>query len=124
MIAYSLADPNGRSAEGSAEAAVLIADGQVYASASEDQAFDAWLALTEHLGQHMRPSARWQAVKRAEAMGRNAAAGDRRARSLPDYTNASTILELARDVLGPDAYAKLRQAAADRMAGREIGSVG
>lgn len=110
-----------RTVELEAEAAILIADGKIHpACASEEEAFELWLALTEWLSQPAitRPSARWQALLVALAHGRNAQAQDRRGQALPDFTSASTVLALAKEILGADAAEKLRRGMVDRMLGR------
>lgn len=109
----------GRVNEGEADAAVLIADGMVHAATDVEGAWTQWLALTEFLAQHMPPSARWQALHIATAHARAAVQGDARAKvDARCMTSAASMLSLARDVLGEDAHAKLRKAAADRMLGR------
>lgn len=110
-----------RTVEVEAATAILIADGKVYpACENEEQAFDLWLALTQWLSQPAvtKPSARWQALLVALAHGRSAQAQDHRSRSLPDYTSASTVLSLAKEILGPDAHEKLRRGLVDRMLGK------
>lgn len=118
MIRARLESPQ-RTVELKPEAAILVADGKVHAACQgEADAFELWLVLTEWMIVNSQPSQAWQALHRSLALGRAAKAGDRRAQSLPDYNSASTVLNLAKEILGPDAYAKLRKGIADRMLGR------
>lgn len=108
-----------RVGEGQAEAAVLIADGTIYVAATPEQAFDLMIALAEWCTRMLPPSLRWQTAFRVLYYGRHAQAGDRRRRGpWNDMTSASAMLEVVRDVLGPDAWTKVRDAAARRMMGR------
>lgn len=101
-----------------AEAALLIADDKVFAAADEAQAFALWVRLTEWLATHAQPSRAWQVLLRAAADGRVAQQAAARAAVAPDYTDASTVLNIVKEELGADAYAKVRQAIADRLLGK------
>lgn len=110
-----------RTVELEPDSAILIADGKVHAACKgEIEAFDLWFAFTEWLSRPevTNPSARWQVYLVALAHGRNAKQQSKLREAMPDYTSATTVLELAKEVLGPDAFAKLRQAMVDGMLGR------
>jgi hypothetical protein len=109
----------GRITSGTAPAAVLITDGGIFVAADPAQAFDAHVRFAEWLCEHMQPSSSWRAAHVAAAHGRAATRDDARAKAgLAPMTTATDMLNLAREVLGDDAYAKLRAAAAARMLGR------
>ncbi len=119
MTARIHIDSPQRTADVEGETALVVAGDQVVsACSSEDEAFDLWLTVTEWLATHANPSRRWQALLTALAHGRAARTADRRSHSLPDYTSASTVLEVIKETEGPDAYARVRKAVADRMLGR------
>jgi hypothetical protein len=106
-----------RDVSGEAASAILIADGAVSVACEPDQAFDLWLVLSEWMAEHLPPSPRWVAANTAVAHARSAKA-IAASQHPRDMSSASSMLELAKEVLGADAYAKLRKAAADRMLGR------
>lgn len=120
MIRARLESPQ-RTIKVEPQSAILIADGKVYpACSSASAAFDCWLDFTEWLArpENTPPSARWQALMVATSHGRNAKREDRRAQALTDYSSATTVLELAKEILGAEAYAKLRNGLVDRMMGK------
>jgi hypothetical protein len=105
-----------RVTNGSSMSGVLITDEAVFVAADPAQAFEAHLRFAEWLCLHMEPNSSWRAAHIAVAHGRAATRDDARARAgLSSMTSASDILNLAREVLGADAYTKLRDAAAARM---------
>ena len=106
-----------RTAAGEAAAAILLADGKVSVACEPTEAFDLWLDLSEWLTKYLAPSTRWQAAHTAVAHGQSAK-GIAAKQHPQDMSSATSMLDLAREVLGADAYSKLRQAAADRMLGR------
>jgi hypothetical protein len=108
-----------RTAEGEADAAILIADGQAYTAADEDGAWRQFVALAEFLTKHLQPSSRWQVCCLVLAHAQAAESLDRRSTIMPRQLNSPTdMLELVREELGDDAWARVRQLAADRMTGR------
>lgn len=108
----------GRVAEADAEAVVVIAD-KVYVAADQSQAWLSFMAFAEWLCEHLQPSARWRAAHIALAHGRCADVDDRRTNvGLDQLTSATQMLALVREVLGDDAYAKLRAEAVKRMLGQ------
>jgi hypothetical protein len=108
-----------RVVSGKSGAGVLLTDVEVFVAADPSQAFDAHVRFSEWLCEHMQPSARWRAAHIAAAHGRVAMRDDARTHvGLASMTSATDMLNLAREVLGDDAYAKLRNAASARMLGR------
>jgi len=108
-----------RVVESTSTSAVLIADDKAYVAADPNAAFQAFVVFGEWLCEHMQPSMRWRAAHLAVAHGRAAMIDDRRTTvGLSPLTSATDMLNLAREVLGDDAYLKLRDAAASRMLGR------
>lgn len=106
-----------RSADGDADAAVLVADGALHLATDPSTAFDQIVEGANKL-KLMLPmgSQRRAACSHLVAFGRAAINGDRTIdASHRRVTTASHILELAAEVLGEDAAAKLRRAAAERM---------
>jgi hypothetical protein len=106
------------SGEIESEAAILVTPDKVIVAASEAEAFKLWLALTAYLAESLKPSRQWQALHVALAHGRAAELADAQAQAQPDYTSASTVLDLVKEIAGPDVYAKVRQGTVDRMLGR------
>lgn len=106
-----------RAAEGTACAALLIADGQLHLAAAPVDAFDQIVAAADKLKLMLpKGSQRAAACYHLAAYGRAAVVGDRSVDSAHrSVTTTSQILQLAEDVLGPDAAAKLRRAAAEHM---------
>lgn len=112
-----IADDLRDTGELAADAAVLVADGKVYPACTPDAAFDLWMTYTRWLAEKMQPSARWQALLVGLRHAEVAVADDRRSAAAP-IMNASRVLEVAKAKLGPDVYAKLRQALVAEMMGR------
>lgn len=115
---YSIEDRDlQRSANGEADAAVLVADGVLHLATDPSTAFDQLVEGASKL-RLMLPmgSQRRAACSHLVSYGRAAVTGDRTIdASHRRVTKASHILELAGEVLGEDAAAKLRRAAAERM---------
>jgi len=112
-----LADPIRDSGDIEAEAAVLVADGKVYAGATPEDAFEQWLALTKWLIEKMQPSALWQALIIAQRHAEVARGDHGRARAGAPIMTPTTVLEVAKAKLGADVYAKLRAACVDWLRG-------
>ena len=106
-----------RTAEGTACAAILIADGELHLATDPVGAFDQIVAAAGKLKRLLpKGSQRAQACYHLDTYGRAAVQNDRSVDLQHlGLTTASQILQLAEEVLGADAAAKLRRAAAERM---------
>lgn len=119
MIRARLEHP-GRTVELEPAAALLVTDKAVHAAcASEQEAFDLWLRLTEWLTSPKvsTPSVRWRALLVALAHGRNAKRVGHRHDALPDYSSADTVLAILKETEGPEVAERVRRAIVDRMRG-------
>jgi hypothetical protein len=107
----------GRAAEGTACAAVLIADGELHIATDPATAFDQIVAAAHRLKLMLpKGSQRAAACYHLAAYGRAAVEGDRSIHGPHKHvTSASQVLQLAEEVLGHDAADKLRRAAAEHM---------
>lgn len=105
-----------RTAEGSACAAVLIADGELHLATDPATAFDQLVAAANKLKLMLpKGSQRSAACYHLAAYGRAAIVGDRTIEAAHrSVTTGSHVLEVADEVLGADMAAKLRRACAER----------
>ena len=109
-----------RTAEGTAEAAILIADGELHLAADPVSAFDLLVAAAERLKLMLpKGSQRAAACHHLAAYGRAAVVGDRSIdASHRSMNTASQVLEIAYEVLGHDAAQTLRRACVETMVGK------
>lgn len=107
----------GRTHEGTGAAGVLIVDDVLISAAGQTQAFDLLVAGAESLKiQLPKGSQRSAAAHQFSAYGRQAINGDRTVHGPHRAVmTATAMLDVVKEVLGPDAAEQVRRAAAERM---------